>query len=261
MADSNGTRADIVIQGMILDTQSYKNADVLIDGDLTIGNGGWLDLKDSTLTVQSPYNGSVNIIVANGGKFTALGTKIRSSSSYSYSLQMMGGSNCHLSDTEIRNCGYTCNTEIKCGFWTQSDNLTLDNCTIFFEGAGLISRGSAVLRDSNFYPNLTYLDGKISGIGSLVALGGSKLEIYNCTFNGGIGNNTSPFVDSVVFQDDSSYSLIVQGCLPARIPYRFGGNQSYHLLNLFSTYTSLPTGCTHLPGTGSFPRETGYPPD
>ena len=54
---------------------------------------------------------------------------------------------------------------------------------------------------------------------------------------------------------------IVQGCLPARIPYRFGGNQSYHPLNLFSTCTSLPTGCTHLPGTGSFPRETGYHPD
>lgn len=228
----NSTRADITLHGIIQDTQHYTNVDVLIDGDLIIGTGGWLDLNDATLTVQCPFNGSVNIFVNNGGTFTAFNTNIRSSSSYSYSLQLMEGSNCRLSDSEIRNCGYTCSTEAKCGIWSQSKNLTISNCTIFFEGAGLISHGFAVLMNSIFYPNLTYLDGKTSGIGSLVALGGSSLEIINCSFNGGIGNSTSPFVDSVIFQDDSIHTLIRDSIF----------NQSFCLLRNCDVYNTTFTG-------------------
>jgi hypothetical protein len=228
----NESRADIMVHGVISDHRNYENASIIIDGNLTIVGGGLLNLKDSTLTVISTYNGSTDIIVDTGGIFTVDNTKMRSSDSYAYTLRMMQDSVCRFSDSEARNCGFACNTEYKCGLWTESDNLTIADCSIYFEGAGLISRGSAVLQNTSFYPNLTYLDGKISGIGSLVALAGSKLEIINCSFNGGIGNSTSPFEDSVVFQDDSIHALIRDSIF----------NQSFCLLRNCDVYNTTFTG-------------------
>ncbi len=199
-------RADQIIHGTVSTHLQFNSTNVIIDDNLTIGKGGWIEIMDSTLTVICSYNGSTNVQVESGGTLTVVNTKIRSNNPYAYLIRLNVDSNALLLNSEIRNCGYSCSTNSAPGISSSSKNLTISGCQIHVDGFGLFSSGSNIFKDTVFYPNHTYQGAKTAGI----ILSGTttvQVEVENCTFLGASSETDQTLLGEINLHSDNSVHI------------------------------------------------------
>jgi len=192
--DSARTSRDMIVLSdhHLSSVLDCSESTIIIEGDLTIEDNGLMNVSDSTLLMNPFQNGSSSIIVKNGGALVCKNSNISSNTSYGYNIQLLIGANCLIANSEVRNCGYYCVTPQQSqGFWSQTDNLTVENSLIIFEGAGISSEGGyTILANVTFIPNETFNDAKIAGWGPLYSIGSAGYRIENCTFLGVVGNES-----------------------------------------------------------------------
>jgi hypothetical protein len=183
---------------IITDYTIYQNETIILDGNITIENYGQLDIRDCRIIINTLSNGSCGIFVMAGGVLRIDHSNISSNTSFNYIFVLYNKSNCIISKSEIRNCGYDAGYDpisecLKHGIGTQSDNLTIQDSVIYYDQAGIFSNGSiTILRNTNFIPNYSYQGIKTGFDGPLFTdlSGKARFIMDNCTIYGVLCNDS-----------------------------------------------------------------------
>ena len=129
---SNNYDSDWVVTG----TENVKNREIILNGNLTIKNGGRLTLRNTTLRMNCSMNGSYHIEVQTGGSLfiydidndpntihdSSIITTNKSTNNNSFSFWVCSGAVFEMKNSKLQNCGYKHSEEKNEGIFIESDN-------------------------------------------------------------------------------------------------------------------------------------------
>lgn len=130
---------------------------LVMNGDLIVLANGSLRLSDVTLSLNCTVNGSFGLKVeANGALYVLDGTIIQSISNYSYLFVVDAAARMLMKDSELHNCGFEPGSDgSRAGLYLQSDDVTIDNCTLSDNWVGVyIRQASPSVLNSNISANV-----------------------------------------------------------------------------------------------------------
>ncbi len=150
-------------------TEAYINETIILNGNLTIENGGCLTFKNVTLLINCSANGTYHIEVNNGGTFyiydydnnsttikdTSNITSYFSDGKHRYGFWVQEGAKFEMHNSVLRECGWTypwTYYDFKiAGLYINTNNAIIENCLISNNYYGIFLNGS----DSNIISNNT----------------------------------------------------------------------------------------------------------
>ncbi|MFB0563394.1 MAG: nitrous oxide reductase family maturation protein NosD [Candidatus Lokiarchaeia archaeon] len=152
-------------------TSSYSGIEVVLNGNLTVANGGSLTLTNVTLRVNCTANGSNRIEVQSGGALYINDTDGNPNTgndasvitalnpSYRYLFWVMSGATFQMNNSEVHYCGYDLfprpiNRDAL-GLWINANNTIIENNTFSdnFEAMILYYAHHNTIRNNNITDN------------------------------------------------------------------------------------------------------------
>jgi parallel beta-helix repeat protein len=149
---------------VITGTEVVQNADVLLDGNLTVQGGGSLTLRHVRLTLNGTYDGQYGIHVQAGGSITIeAGSVITAASGAGhFSFVAEEGSQFVMQDSELHGCGW--GTEVQdpagpteaapiswdtAGLFIQADEALVERSTFSYNFGALVLAGTGITVQDN----------------------------------------------------------------------------------------------------------------
>jgi hypothetical protein len=186
MADGYGDYPPPIYGDWNITTTTYvKNETIILNGNLTIKNGGVLTLDNVTLTMNCTFDGEFHIEVQSRGGLNILsGSNITAySASYEFLFWVRSGSSFTMKDSRLSECGYEFGwAGTHSGLYIQTNNALIENNTIIGDENGIVFRYG----DSAKIRNNTIIAKDLEGEGILGYSDSSKLEIINNTITAGL---------------------------------------------------------------------------
>ena len=150
----------------VTDNRQYKNCTIILTGNLTIENGGSLELINTTLRMNSSSTvkyyievlsgGSINIHDYDGNSATTgdASTITRNNVSNPYFFRAYEGSYFEMKNSNLFRCGDATTVPKYAGLYVNTDNAVIDHCNFSYNYDGLVLYNSdAVVSNNTFYWN------------------------------------------------------------------------------------------------------------
>ena len=161
--------SDWVIQG----NETLWNQIIILNGNLTIKNGGNLTFHNVTLKMNCSFDGQYHIEVLNGGEMYVLnGSNITAvNTSNEFVFWVRAGAKFEMRSSELHECGWDTSN---CGLTVEANNMIIANSTFSYNynGISLHSSSNNTISNCTIYNN--------SGYG-IFLYSSSNNNITNCT--------------------------------------------------------------------------------
>ena len=201
-------RDEIWNNSTVSDNVTVSEAAIVIVENLTIGDGGRLTIRNSTLQMSPTFNSSSYIDIKGGGTFTLLDSKILSTTTYSYDVFARAGSSLSINRSEIYKCGYK-GGDVGSGLTIFNDDSTIEDTKMYIEGVGLSAlSGTVYLYNTTFFPSYPTHD--MLTCSEIIYCQYGNFYAEGCTFIGVQNPNASyPMISSCHFMPRYSNAKVI----------------------------------------------------
>ena len=155
---------------VVIENENHSNKTIILNGNLTIENGGNLTFHNVTLKMNCSKDGEYHIEVKNRGQFHIFdndNNKITTEDAsnitavnpeYEFQFWVRKGSIFEMKNSELHECGYSDNSQSNQGLYIQTDNAIIENNTISNNYNGIILSGS---NESKIFGNSIFTNAKV----------------------------------------------------------------------------------------------------
>ncbi len=195
---------DILTDWTVTDYVPIINKDLIINGNITIAEGGVLSLSGTDLNLQVPENGKRRIVIENGGQMILAGnnpeknniTSTVTDGNHQYNLIVESGGILQMNHMKISHCGFQADNNRRAsspmdfldqmGLFVASDNVLISNCEFTDNYCGLIF-------NSSINPDTVLSSSRFKNCENGLIVANSNINIQDITMYGITGNGITVF--------------------------------------------------------------------